>query len=231
MADPNDLPGLEALSAPLSSLISSVGRGVAQAQRELDEAALEHLRAIYGSNEGFAAELQRIGYRPTWYHIPEAEAELSVALAITAEERVQGRSRVKMYGAPMDASYTNRFNYSLSAQSRLKFRIVPVPPPARAEALVVVPAVVGMTVAEARALLMALGVPHRFPEGAQDASVISSASAEAGAVLRAGEELVLTLAARLEVAPIKPSRLPLLTLSSQAELERAAPTGPTELEP
>lgn len=228
MANPNDLPGLEALSAPLASLISSVGRGVAEAQRELDEAALEHLRSIYESNEGFAAELQRIGYRPTWYHIPEAEAELAVALAITAEQQVQGRSRVKMYGAPMDASYTNRFNYTLTAQSRLKFRVVPVPPPLRAEALVVVPAVVGKPVAEARALLVALGVPHRFPDGADDKAVISSASAEAGTVLRAGEELVLTLKSLLVATPIK---LPLATPSPKTDLERAAPTEPTEPQP
>jgi hypothetical protein len=221
MADPSDLSQLEALSAPLASLISSVGRGVAEAQRELDEAALEHLRAIYESDEGFAAELQRIGYRPTWYHIPEAEAEIAVALAITAEQQVQGRTRVKMYGAPMDASYTNRFNYSLSAQSRLKFRIVPVPPPLRAEALVVVPAVVGKTVAEARALLVTLGVPHRFPEGAADKEVVASASAEAGTVLPAGGELVLTLRPRLEATPVK---LPPLTrLPTKAE--------PTEPQP
>ncbi|MFY0572627.1 PASTA domain-containing protein [Archangium lansingense] len=202
MADPKDLPQLESLSAPLGSLISSVGRSVAQAQRELDEATLEHLRAIYESDEGLAAELQRIGYRPTWYHIPEAEAEIAVALSITAEEQVQGKTRVKMYGAPMDASYTNRFGYSLTAQSRLKFRVVPVPPSPQAEALVVVPAVVGKTVAEARALLMTLGVPHRFPSDAGDKEVIESASAEAGTVLPAGGELVLTLKRLVQTGPI-----------------------------
>lgn len=221
MADPKDLPQLESLSAPLGALISSVGRGVAQAQRELDEATLEHLRAIYESDEGLAAELQRIGYRPTWYHIPEAEAEIAMALSITAEEQVQGRTRVKMYGAPMDASYTNRFGYSLTAQSRLKFRVVPVPPSPQAEALVVVPAVVGKTVADARALLLALGVPHRFPEDAADKELVLSASAEAGTVLPAGGELVLTLKRKVETGPIVRSP-PVLTGSV------VAPTLPEE---
>lgn len=209
MADPKDLPQLEALSAPLGALISSVGRSVAEAQRELDEATLETLRSIYQSDEGFAAELQRIGYRPTWYHIPEAEAEIAVALAITAEERVQGRTRLKMYGAPMDASYTNRFGYSLTAQSRVKFRVVPVPPSPQAEALVVVPAVVGKRVGEARALLSTLGVPHRFPEGATEGDVIAGASAEPGSVLPAGQELQLTLVQRLQSAPTRPTKRPL----------------------
>jgi hypothetical protein len=204
MADPNDLPQLEALSAPLGSLISAVGRGVAQAQQELDEATLERLRALYAADEGFAAELQRIGYRPTWYHIPEAEAEIAVALSITAEEQGQGRTRLKMYGAPMDASYTNRFSYSLSAQSRLKFRVVPVPPSPQAEALVVVPAVVGRTVADARGLLQALGVPHRFPDGVKDGDSVVGASAEPGTVLPPGGELWLKVQAANTSRTVEP---------------------------
>lgn len=195
MADSNDVPQLEALSAPLGELISSVGRGVAEAQRELDAATIERIRELYASDEDLAVELQRIGYRPTWYHIPEAEAEIAVALSITSEERSEGRPRLKMYGAPLDASYTNRFSYSLTAQSRLKFRVVPVPPSPQAEALVVVPAVVGKTVAEARALLSAIGVPHRFPDGAADASLITSASVGPGALLPRGTQLVLTVQA------------------------------------
>lgn len=191
MADTKDLPSLEALSAPLGSLISAVGRGVAQAQQELDEGTLERLRALYAADEGFAAELQRLGYRPTWYHIPEAEAEIAMALSITAEEQTQGRTRLKMYGAPMDASYTNRFSYSLTAQSRLKFRVVPVPPSPQAEAMVVVPAVVGKIVSDARALLQATGVPHRFSDGAKDMDLVIAASSEPGTVLPAGGELVL----------------------------------------
>ncbi|MBZ4421732.1 PASTA domain-containing protein [Myxococcus sp. RHSTA-1-4] len=204
MADTNDLPQLEALSAPLGSLISAVGRGVAQAQQELDEATLERLRALYASDESFATELQRIGYRPTWYHIPEAEAEIAVALSITAELQGQGRTRLKMYGAPMDASYTNRFSYSLSAQSRLKFRVVPVPPSPQAEALVVVPAVVGRTVADARTLLLALGVPHRFPDDAKDGDFVVAASAEPGTVLPAGGELWLKVQSSTMTRTVEP---------------------------
>ncbi|RKH44762.1 PASTA domain-containing protein [Corallococcus sp. AB049A] len=193
MADSNDVPQLEALSAPLGALISSVGRGVAEAQRELDAATIEQIRELYASDEDLAVELQRIGYRPTWYHIPEAEAEIAVALSITSEERTDGRTRLKMYGAPLDASYTNRFTYSLTAQSRLKFRVVPVPPSPQAEALVVVPAVVGRTVGDARALLSAIGVPHRFTDGAKDVSLVTAASAEPGTLLPRGTELLLTV--------------------------------------
>ncbi|NOK21985.1 PASTA domain-containing protein [Corallococcus carmarthensis] len=222
MADSNDVPQLEALSAPLGALISAVGRGVAEAQRELDAATIEQIRELYASDEDLAVELQRIGYRPTWYHIPEAEAEIAVALSITSEERSEGRSRLKMYGAPLDASYTNRFAYSLTAQSRLKFRVVPVPPSPQAEALVVVPAVVGKTVAEARALLSAIGVPHRFPDGAADASLVTSASVGPGALLPRGTQLVLTVQATGggKLPPTStPTRSPALETSTMGTLK------------
>jgi hypothetical protein len=218
MADSDDVPQLEALSAPLGALISAVGRGVAEAQRELDAATIEQIRELYASDEDLAVELQRIGYRPTWYHIPEAEAEIAVALSITSEERTQGRTRLKMYGAPLDASYTNRFAYSLTAQSRLKFRVVPVPPSPQAEALVVVPAVVGKTVAEARALLSAIGVPHRIPAGAADTALVTAASAEPGTLLPRGTELVLT-------APVTGGgKLPVGTSPTRSPILEATPS-------
>ena len=76
---------LEALSVPFGDLIASVGRGVADAQREMDFASFALLQEIY-RDEGPLRELQRIGYRPNWYHIPEVEGELQVALTISGEE-------------------------------------------------------------------------------------------------------------------------------------------------
>jgi hypothetical protein len=132
MAIDNDL--LDVLSAPLGDLIASVGHGVADAQRALDSASLAALREIYGSDEDFFRELQAIGYRPTWYHIPEAEGDIQIALSVSGTETTSSvgsltpRARIKLYAAPVDAGYTSRYNFALTASSRLKFRVVPVPP-------------------------------------------------------------------------------------------------------
>jgi hypothetical protein len=158
---------LDALSAPLGSLIASVGRGVADAQREMDVASLSAYREIYESNEGLFSELQRIGYRPTWYHIPEAESEIQVALTVTGTQSDGGTSatpRIKLYATPVDAGYTSRFNFSLQASSRVKFRVVPIPPSNAAEALRVMPALVGLTLDAARARLTLLGILATIPE-------------------------------------------------------------------
>ncbi len=206
MSDPTR-PPMEALSAPLGELVASVGRGVADAQRELDAATVEAIRDLSAAADGTLAELRALGWRPTWYQIPEAEAEISVALSVTAEQTGDVRGRVKLYGAPMDASYTNRFGYTLTAQSKLRFRVVPVPAPVGAENARFVPALGGKTLDEAAAILDAMGIPYTV-EGstARGASVVAT-SVPAGMVLVDGATLVLTT--------VPPKKLPpTLTITS-----------------
>ena len=123
MAIDDDL--LDVLSAPLGDLIASVGRGIADAQRALDSASMAALREIYGSNEDLFRELQAIGYRPTWYHIPEAEGDIQIALSVTGAETatpgagsVSTRAKIKLYAAPVDAGYSSRYNFAVTASSR-----------------------------------------------------------------------------------------------------------------
>jgi hypothetical protein len=188
-----DNPLLDVLSVPLGDLISSVGRGIADAQRDLDAGSLAALQEIYGSSEGLFHELQRIGYRPTWYHIPEAEGEIQVALTVSGEQHSTGtnttglgRSKVKIYAAPIDAGYTSRFNFTLQAASRVKFRIVPVPPSSAAEAMQVVPALIGLPVSEARARLTLLAISGNVAAGTADTAIVSAQDPGPGSILPPG---------------------------------------------
>jgi hypothetical protein len=161
---PFDRGLLDALSVPLGELIAAVGHGIADAQRALDAASIATLKEIYGSSDGLQDELQQIGYRPNWYHIPQAEGEIQVALTVTGQEpsgsspTVPGRSKIKLYATPIDAGYASRFNFSLQASSKVTFSIVPIPPSAAAEAMQVVPVLIGLTVSDARARLARLGM-------------------------------------------------------------------------
>ena len=182
---------LDSLSVPIGDLIASVGQGVADAQRAMDAASIAALRDVYESSEGLLHELQRIGYRPNWYHIPEAEGEIQVALTISGQDStganaaVAGRSNVKLYATPIDAGYSSRFNFTLQAASRVRFRIVPVPPSNAAEALQVVPALVGIKVSEARDRLNLLGIIADVG-GAADTDVVSVQEPEPGSILPPG---------------------------------------------
>jgi hypothetical protein len=187
----------DALSAPLGDLIASVGLGVADAQRALDAASLAALRTIYESGEDFFRELQAIGYKPTWYHIPEAEGEIQMALSLSGTEATAPtsgsavpRSKVKLYAVPLDAGYTSRYNFTMTASSSVKFRIVPVPPSAAAEAMRVMPSLVGLQLGEARARLSLLGIAGTFPEGAST-DIVRTQVPEPGVVLGPDDQVTV----------------------------------------
>ena len=170
MADldnPNQL--VDSLSLPVGDLIAEVGRGVAEAQQALDAQVIENFKNIYGGDGQALAHLRDLGYRPTWYHIPEAEAELQVSLSITGNYSGEGKSR--MYAAPVDATYKNNFDYSLEGSSRIKFRVVPIPEPANLELKRVVPNIVGMNFESAKTVLDSLGIAYELSEDAKPSDI------------------------------------------------------------
>jgi hypothetical protein len=200
MADIDDTkPLLDALSAPIGDLIAAVGRGVADAQRAMDEASLAALAEVYGRSDGLLGELQRIGYRPNWYHIPEVESELQIALTLSGERSRGGQGgaagRLRLYAAPVDAGYASRFNYQLQAASRVKFRIVSIPPSNAAEALQAMPALVGLPLREASARLRLLGIAATLlPAEGGDELIVRSQVPEPGMLLQSGVQVQVSAA-------------------------------------
>jgi hypothetical protein len=190
MAGIDDKVPLEALSVPFGDLIASVGRGVADAQRAMDAASLAALQEIY-ADTGLFQELQRIGYRPNWYHIPEVEGEIQMALTVSAQETrgaaasgpVPRPRAVKLYATPVDAGYTSRFGFTLQATSKVKFRIVPIPPSNAAEAVQVMPALVGLTLPEARARLALLAITATMPGDQPDTATVATQDPAPGTLL------------------------------------------------
>lgn len=194
---------LDALSAPIGDLIAEVGRSVAEAQQAMDAGTIENVRALAAASgpDDPLLLLRQIGYQPTWYQIPEVTAELTVALTVTGngEPASTGTSRgpaprMRLLAAPVDASYANRYSYELKAASTVKFRIVPVPPSPAAERLRAVPAVVGLTFAEARARLAELDVPWQLPAGAAepgDTTRVTTQIPAAGDIVTGGRAVEL----------------------------------------
>ncbi len=131
MANPRSPADIsETMAAPLGDLIAAVGRGLAGAQQSLDMATFETIRAMYKGDDAALEIMRQLGWQPTWYRIPELAAELTLSLSVSATETRtgQGPGAVQLYGSPMDASYTNRYDYDLQAASVVKFKIVAVPP-------------------------------------------------------------------------------------------------------
>ena len=207
MAEPVSLPQLtEALSAPLGDLIAAVGRGVAEAQQALDQHTYDTFRAIYGSDEQAYEEFRALGYRPSFYILPETTAEILVSLTVGGSSLAQGSQGpgggVRLYAAPLDASYRNRFDYDLRAASKVSFKIVPVPPSPQAEAIRVVPPVVGRPLGEALGALTPLGVQVTLVDQRTNQRLdgvpplnwrVAAAQPPQGSILAAGQGITLTV--------------------------------------
>ena len=206
MAEPVSIPQLtDALSAPLGDLIAAVGRGVAEAQQALDRHTFAAFKAIYGSKEGTYEEFRALGYRPTFYVLPETTAEILVSLTVggsSVTQATQGTAGVRLYAAPLDASYRNRFDFDLRAASRVTFKIVPVPPSPEAESIRVLPYLLNRTLGDALGALAPLGVGVEITDAETKAAVagalptnakVTAASPPAGTILSPSQKVALTI--------------------------------------
>lgn len=144
----------ENATTPVGSIISEVGRGVAQAQQQLDDSALDSFRQLYAHDSKQGEALRRIGYIPTWYQIPETNAEVNLSLSMgISHQSSRSKSTRQLLGTTIDASVQNRFNFKAELGSKVSFKIVPIPPPVTPQDNVVVPELIGRTLAEAVSLL------------------------------------------------------------------------------
>lgn len=163
----------DGFAAPLGEVIAAVGRGVADAQAALDQASLEATLQVYHDEGGAAATLLRdIGYRPTFYVLPETTCEVQVSMRVGGSNGADGSAnaapgtpvlmRSRTYITPVDAGFANRFGYQASASAKLTFKIVPVPPPSALDDNRPVPNLIGKTGADADAALANIGLVAVF---------------------------------------------------------------------
>lgn len=189
----------DVVASPLGDVIASVGEGVASAQQALDDGSLAAVLELYAENDDAKMKLlQDIGYRPTFYALPDTTGEVRVALRlgqgaagasqatavkktpVPAVRTALGRQGLntsrKLYASPVDAGYTNQYGFSADVSAKLTFRIVPIPPPDGVDELRLVPNLVTdrdgnpRTLADARAVLEQLGLRAALADDAQDAN-------------------------------------------------------------
>lgn len=192
----------DVVASPLGDVIASVGEGVASAQQALDDGSLAAVLDLYAENDDAKMKLlQDIGYRPTFYALPDTTGEVRVALrlgqgaagasqatavkktTVPAVRAALGRQGLntsrKLYASPVDAGYTNQYGFSADVSAKLTFRIVPIPPPDGVDELRLVPNLVTdrdgklRSLAEARAVLEQLGLSAVLAADGPDADEAS----------------------------------------------------------
>lgn len=208
----------ELLGGPLGELISSVGQGVGDAQAALDQGALLQTLDIYdiSKDEDRSAEelnlvnlIREMGYQPTFYSIPETEveAQISLSLDLKSEQSTPAAgytlSKYKVNATPLNAGNMNRYGIQADAMAKLKFKIVPVPPPPGSADLRLVPDLtVNLWNTTTKETLQKLGFIYELRdenddlitnEDDFDGYVIQEQTPVAGTISKTGNLLVLKL--------------------------------------
>ena len=120
----------DVLISPLERVIARIGQSIADAQRTLDLNSIATQTQIEND-----PALRESGLEATWYHMPETEVELKLALNFHREDKIKGNKfisrKFRMYGAPLNAAYQNVFKTDVSGSSQIKFKIVSIPPARR----------------------------------------------------------------------------------------------------
>lgn len=123
---------VEVFAAPIEGVLIALGRGIAEAQRELDKSSLAAQAEIDAD-----PVLSQIGAQATWFQLPRVELELKLALSMSQGPATPSLAagptgllqRLKLVAQPVNAAYQNHFNYDLTGSSTVRVTVVPVPAP------------------------------------------------------------------------------------------------------
>ena len=154
----------EVFSAPIEGVILALGKGVSQAQAELDRNSVAAQQTIDAD-----PVLSQYGIQATWYQMPRVDLQLRLALTVAEEGPATAQAVphtrlatlapgvLRLIAQPVSAAYQNHFNYSADASSLITLSIVPVPPPRAGDPVTVLP-----RMTEPEALAAALASPAGF---------------------------------------------------------------------
>ena len=141
--------GEELSSVGVDEMIGSLGRGIARAQYDLDLTSVQIARMMAGvddkdrvplGNRNYS--LLELGLTPTFYQFVDSLIEIKVAITITSSTDKNTTSINASAGLGLDsqglsarvssvnASYSNKYQYSAEGSSLLRTKLVPVPAPA-----------------------------------------------------------------------------------------------------
>jgi hypothetical protein len=151
------------LFSDIEDILTSIGEGLASAQKALDLGALEAQKRILEDDT-----LSGYGLTATWYAMPEAEFTIKMEISTSAEEAVETDSagrpaklmKTRVKAAMSNAKYNSLYKRDSRQESTLRVKFVPLPAPER----VMVPDVVGLDVDSARAALGSAAVNAFFTD-------------------------------------------------------------------
>ncbi len=150
-------PVKETEMASFGDLVRMLAEGIASAQASLDRTSAELMVELantrvwtvpsiterigedgtvtYSQGEPREVSLLELGLRPTFYQFSEATVDVAMDVKIVESETEtgSGEKRMSMYADTASVRFERKLNRDVSASSRLKATLVPVPMPLRLE--------------------------------------------------------------------------------------------------
>ena len=145
--------GKDLLNAPFPQLVKQLGVGIAEAQYELDQVSIRMMQLLAGyrvdentgnlvfdesalvklSLDSEPVSLLALGFTPTFYQYVDTMIELKMAISMTQEREfgasVDAKVRSLTMAASVNASYSQKYQYSAEGSSIMRTKLVTVPAP------------------------------------------------------------------------------------------------------
>lgn len=136
--------GQELLNVPFPEMVEKLALAIANGQTKLDMNSSRVAKFMSdtkvelpkidpdasGTNE---FSLISLGFFPGFYRFTEAEIEVKMSITMARTKEVGGSLEVGggigAFSASVNASYSNKFNFSQEGASTLKVKMAPAPPP------------------------------------------------------------------------------------------------------
>ena len=133
MAETTNKLELPLADVPFDEMIASMGTGIAEAQRRLDEISFEITKMMSGTDPKHRIKLGAgdnaptyslldLGFTPTFYQFVDTTLEIKVAFSMnSATTSTTGKDQQKTVttkSTPVDATYANRFQYPVEGFER-----------------------------------------------------------------------------------------------------------------
>lgn len=141
------------MNAPFPQMVKNLGVGIAEAQFALDQVSIKITQLMAGKkldNKGDIVEdpnsyvqlkdggtkysMLALGFTPTFYQFVDTTIELKMSVSMSRSEETSAEVKVKaLFVASVNASYSQKYQYSVEGSSLMRTKLVTVPAPAMLE--------------------------------------------------------------------------------------------------
>ena len=137
-ANPNI--GRELLNVPFGDMVQQLAGAISWGQYQMNRTSVEIAKLMSSKDEenGIAIGTDKLslveaGFLPTFYQFTDTIIEVKIAITMAMSKDISVAVKAKggygAFSATVNASYSQKYSYSVEGSSLIRTKITPVPPP------------------------------------------------------------------------------------------------------